>query len=91
MHARLRRLYLRNDARGFSPDVAAKLRRQLAYLENAPDLTAIANAPQWKAHQLSGRGPQTWSFHVTANWRLTFQVVNGQIVEVNYEDYHGDR
>lgn len=41
----------------------------------------------WKAHQLSdGR----WSFHVTANYRLTFAVDDaaGEISILDLEDYH---
>jgi plasmid maintenance system killer protein len=41
----------------------------------------------WKAHQLSdGR----WSFHVTANWRMTFEVDDAarEIHILDLEDYH---
>jgi plasmid maintenance system killer protein len=29
-----------------------------------------------------------WSLHVTRNWRLTFQIKDGEIAHVDYEDYH---
>jgi proteic killer suppression protein len=29
-----------------------------------------------------------WSLHVTRNWRLTFQIEDGVIFDVDYEDYH---
>jgi toxin HigB-1 len=46
--------------------------------------------PVWKAHQMSGSRKDVWSLHVTRNWRLTFKVdvVEGEILDVNYEDYH---
>lgn len=44
--------------------------------------------PSWKAHQLTGNRKGVWSLHVTRNWRLTFQIKDRKIVEVNYEDYH---
>jgi toxin HigB-1 len=41
----------------------------------------------WKAHQLSD---DRWSFHVTANYRLTFAVDDAaqEIRILNLEDYH---
>ncbi len=46
-------------------------------------------SPGWRAHQLTGDRQGTWSLRVTGNWRLTFRVEAGDLVEVNYEDYHG--
>ena len=43
----------------------------------------------WKAHQLSGDRKGVWSLHVTRNWRLTFQVKDGEIADVNYEERCG--
>jgi proteic killer suppression protein len=40
------------------------------------------------AHQLSGNRKGVWSLHVTRNWRLTFRIENGEILDVNFEDYH---
>ena len=28
------------------------------------------------------------SLHVTRNWRLTFQIRDGEILDIDYEDYH---
>jgi proteic killer suppression protein len=41
----------------------------------------------WKVHQLSDA---RWSFHVTANYRLTFAVDDaaGEISILDLEDYH---
>jgi plasmid maintenance system killer protein len=44
--------------------------------------------PLWKAHQLTGDRKGVWSLHVTRNWRLTFRVEEGELKDVNYEDYH---
>jgi plasmid maintenance system killer protein len=44
--------------------------------------------PLWKAHQLTGERKGVWSLHVTRNWRLTFQIKDGEIWDVDYEDYH---
>jgi plasmid maintenance system killer protein len=29
-----------------------------------------------------------WSLNVTRNWRLTFQIKDGEIWDIDYEDYH---
>jgi proteic killer suppression protein len=42
----------------------------------------------WKAHQLTGDRKGVWSLNVTRNWRLTFQIKDGEILDVDYEDYH---
>jgi len=44
--------------------------------------------PLWKAHQLTGNRKGVWSLHVTRNWRLTFRIERGEILDVDYEDYH---
>lgn len=41
-----------------------------------------------KAHQLTGDRKEVWSLSVTPNWRLTFQIVEREIVDVDYEDDH---
>jgi proteic killer suppression protein len=55
-------------------------------METEQELRAL---PGWRAHQLTGDRKGTRSLHVTANWRLTFRIENQELVEVNYEDYHG--
>jgi len=47
----------------------------------------IEGFPLWKAHQ-GGDRKGYWSLHVTRNWRLTFGIRDGEIVDVSYEDYH---
>ena len=42
--------------------------------------------PLWKAHQLTGDPKGVWSLNVTRNWRLTFQIEDGEILDVDYED-----
>ena len=41
-----------------------------------------------KVHTLTGDRKGTWSLHVTRNWRLTFCVAGGVVLDVNFEDYH---
>jgi proteic killer suppression protein len=87
-HAGLRRLYQRDQARGLPPDAVDKLRKMLAFLQDMEAEQEVRTMPGWRAHQLTGNREGTWSLRVTGNWRLTFRVDQGDLVEVNYEDYH---
>lgn len=64
-----------------------KLRVQVTFLVGMDHSDECRDLPFWKAHQLSdGR----WSFHVTANWRLTF-LADDEAKEIHIldlEDYH---
>jgi proteic killer suppression protein len=88
-HAGLRRLYLKDQSRGLPPAVVDKLRKMLAFLQDMADVEDLRQLPGWKAHPLTGDRRGTWSLHVTANWRLTFRVEDDEIVDLDYEDYHG--
>lgn len=49
----------------------------------------LRTLPVWKPHLMTGRRQGTWALHVTANWRLTFQIDHDdEIIDLNYEDYH---
>lgn len=88
LHRGLRRLYTEDSGRGFSPDAAERLRRMLTVLQDMRDPENLNQFPLWRVHQLSGDRAGTWSLRVTRNWRLTFRIENGEIQDVNYEDYH---
>ena len=87
-HKGLKRLYLEDSAKGLAPDAVEKLRAMLTFLQDMQDPEQLRVFPLWKAHQLTGQRKGTWSLHVTRNWRLTFQIEDGEIVSVDYEDYH---
>jgi toxin HigB-1 len=88
LHKGLKRLYLEDSAKGLPPDAVDKLRAMLTFLENMQDPDKLRAFPMWRAHLLAGSRKGVWSLHVTRNWRLTFQIKDGEILDVNYEDYH---
>lgn len=88
VHKGLKRLYLEDSAKGLAPDAVDKLRAMLTFLQDMEDPETLGVFPLWKAHQLTGERKGVWSLHVTRNWRLTFQIKDGEIRDVNYEDYH---
>ena len=86
-HKGLARLFDRNDASKLDRRIVAKVRIQLTFLGAMDHSDELRDVAFWKAHRLSdGR----WSFHVTANWRLTFSVndESKEIGDVDLEDYH---
>jgi toxin HigB-1 len=87
-HTGLKRLYLRDQARGLPTEAVDKLRKMLAFLQDMERAEEVRTMPGWRAHQLTGDRQGTWSLRVTGSWRLTFRVTDGELVEVNYEDYH---
>jgi proteic killer suppression protein len=88
VHKGLKKLYLEDTAKGLPPEAADKLRAMLTFLQDMRDTDTLKALPGWKAHQLAGDRKGTWSLQVTRNWRLTFGVEDGEIVDVDYEDYH---
>ena len=88
VHKGLKRLYLEDNAKGLPPDAVDKLRAMLTFLQDMQDPEKLRAFPLWKAHQLAGNGKGVWSLHVTRNWRLTFQIKDREILDVDYEDYH---
>ena len=87
-HKGLRRLYEDNSSKGVSADTVDKLRKMLAFLDAMQSPDELRALPTWKAHILTGDRTGTWSLHVTRNRRLTFQIEDDEIVDINLEDYH---
>lgn len=79
---------MENSAKGLPPGAVDKLRAMMTFLQDMKDPETLRVFPLWKAHQLTGERKGVWSLHVTRNWRLTFQIKNGEIRDMDYEDYH---
>lgn len=88
VHKGLRWLYEENSSKGLTADTVDKLRKMLAFLDATESPDELRSLPLWKAHVLKGDRKGTWSLHVTRNRRLTFHLEDGEIVELNLEDYH---
>lgn len=88
VHKGLKRLYLEDSVKGLPLDTVDKLRAMMTFLQDMKDPETLRVFPLWKAHLLIGERKGVWSLRVTRNWRLTFQIKNGEIWDVDYEDYH---
>lgn len=87
-HRGLKRLIEDDDPREIRADHANRIRNILAALIVAGDMQGVAGPPGWRIHQLTGDRAGTWSISVTGNWRVTFDLENGEICNLNLEDYH---
>jgi len=87
-HKGLQRFIEDDDARGIRPDLVGRVRRMLTALRSIDRIEQLEGPPGWRLHQLSGDRAGTWSLSVSGNWRLTFDVVDGEVHNLDLEDYH---
>ena len=86
-HKGLKRLFETGDISGVNPQHAERLRKILALLETSETIDDM-DLPGLNLHKLKGKRKNTLAVTVSGNWRVTFKLKNGDILEVNYEDYH---
>ena len=87
-HKGLKRFVENDDSRGVRPDLVNRVRNVLAALIAARDIDGVRGPPGWRIHQLTGDRAGTWSFSVSGNWRLTFELADEEIRNLDLEDYH---
>ena len=87
-HRGLKRLIEDDDGREIRGDLVRRVRNILAALVAAPEMSGVQGPPGWRSHQLTGDRAGTWSVSVSGNWRITFDLENGEIQNLNLEDYH---
>ena len=87
-HKGLKRLVEANDGKGIRPDLLNRVRNILAVLISAQDMSGVQGPPGWRIHQLVGDRAGTWSVSASGNWRITFEIEAGEVVNLDLEDYH---
>jgi proteic killer suppression protein len=87
-HRGLRRLIEQDDHRAVRRDLVNRVRNVLAALVTAEDVDGVIGPPGWRVHQLVGDRGGTWSISVSGNWRITFNVKDGEVCDLDLEDYH---
>jgi proteic killer suppression protein len=87
-HRGLERFIKDDDARGLRHDLVNRVRNIPAALIAASDVKGVEGPPGWRVHQLTGDRTGTWSISASGNWRITFVVEQGEICDLDLEDYH---
>ena len=60
---------------------------QLIALDTAVTVEDM-DIPGFRLHPLRGKEQGRWSIRVNGNWRLTFEFKDGNVMVLDYEDYH---
>jgi len=86
-HKGLKKLFESGIVSGIQPQHETRLRRILALLETT-ETTEDMDLPGLKLHELKGNRKGTYAVNVSGNWRVTFKIIDGDVIDVDYEDYH---
>lgn len=76
---------------GSTAGIQAQHENKLDLLLNALNEAAIIkdlSLPSFRLHPLKGDRKGTYAMSVSGNWRLTFELRDGDVYILNYEDYH---
>lgn len=86
-HRGLQKFFETGKTSGINAQHAQRIRILLARLNVAVNPKDL-DAPGFYLHELKGKRKSTWSLRVNKNWRITFSVEDGDVVDVDLEDYH---
>ncbi len=86
-HKGLLLFYEKNDGSKLPSQYLRKINRifdQLDALTTEDDIHQIGQG----IHKLTGNMAEFWSIKVTPNYRIIFRFENGEVLDVNFVDYH---
>jgi toxin HigB-1 len=86
-HRGLKALYDGRTPKRVAPEHVEKLRDILALLDHARGLKDVG-LPGLRLHPLKGPLTGHYAVSVSGNWRVIFRFEDGDVVDVDYVDYH---
>ncbi len=86
-HRGLKALYDGRTARRVAPEHIQKLRDILGVLDRSQRPQDV-DLPGLRLHPLKGELKGHFAVMVSGNWRVTFRFEDGDVVDVDYLDYH---
>jgi len=86
-HKGLKALFESGVQSGVNAQHIKRLRKILALLETAETVEDM-DLPGLGLHPLKGNRKGDWAVKISGSWRVTFKIQNGDVLDVNYEDYH---
>jgi toxin HigB-1 len=87
-HKGLQHLIEDDEAKGIRRDLVGRVGRILTALLTVESIGRLAGPPGRRIHQLTGNRVGTWSLSVSGNRRITFDLVDGEVCNLDLEDYH---
>ena len=82
----LRNFFIDDNPRGIRPDLVERVRNRLQALHRAKSLDDL-RLPGWRLHPLHTK-PVRYAISVNGPWRITFELIDGDITDVDLEQYH---
>ena len=82
------KIYLRQRARKFPPDIQQTALRKLRMLNNAQDLNDLRVPPANRLERLTGNRKGQYSIRINDQWRVCFEWTEGNSHNVEIVDYH---
>ncbi len=86
-HKGLKLLWTKNDASKLPLNQVKKIKNVLILL-NAAIKAEDLNFPGAGLHPLKGELKGFWSVSITGNYRIIFQIIDGDAYLIDYLDYH---
>ena len=86
-HKGLQKFFFDGTKKGIQPKHAEKLADILDLLDAVSEIEDM-NFPGSDLHPLKGDLRGFWSVKVSGNWRIIFRFENGDVLDVDYVDYH---
>jgi proteic killer suppression protein len=71
-----------------SAEVQALAQRKLAVLHRVATVEELRVPPGNRLEKLGGDRQEQWSIRINAQWRICFQYINGDALNVEIVDYH---
>ena len=86
-HKGIQKFFFDGTKKGIQPKHAEKLADILDLLDAVSEIEDM-NFPGSDLHPLKGDLRGFWSVKVSGNWRIIFRFENGDVLDVDYVDYH---
>jgi proteic killer suppression protein len=85
-HKGLAELFETGRSRRVRQDLQSRCLRRLEALDQA-EVVSDLNVPGFNFHSLHGF-PKRYSIHVNGPWRVTFELKDGEALQIDLEQYH---
>lgn len=82
------KLFHREKAKKFPPDIHRRAFLTLLYLDQADSLQSLMSPPALRLEKLKGKQKHLHSIRINLQWRICFKWVDGNAYLVEIVDYH---